>query len=118
MSIELKIKSKVLAEESRIIRQSELKMRDLHRQHLSGRRNSNWYDGTRNELHLHRTGPVRRAARLTGLARGYLTGRSYSSMERPVRKPLRESDLKEIARMVSRYGQTLVETKQIGKWVE
>jgi hypothetical protein len=64
--IELKIKIKSLAEESRIIRKEERKCKFLSR---------------RESLKAHRTGVVRNEQRLSLLAYAFLKGRPFSSVE-------------------------------------
>lgn len=88
MSVFLKIKLKSLAAEARIIRAQELKTRGTRNNHL------------REELYLHRIGVVRRAARETHLAYGYIRGRSYCALERECRCP---PDWKAVGKMVEKY---------------
>lgn len=88
MSVFLKIKLKSLAAESRIIRRQELKTRGKH-------------DATRESLYLHRIGVVRRAARETHLAYGFIRGRSYKAMERTA---CVAPDWKAVLAMAKKYG--------------
>lgn len=81
----LKIKLKSLAAEARIIRHEERKS-----------------DGDRRcKLHHHRVGEVRREARATHLAYGFLRGIPRLSIERKART---EPDWDKIERMAGRYG--------------
>ncbi len=82
----LKVKVKSLAAESRIIRFEERKTRGP----------------TRSSLHEHRVGIVRREARHTLLAYGYLRARSYAQMER---SPKTEPTWDSVERMIKKYGQ-------------
>lgn len=92
MSIKfLKVKVKSLAEESRIIRREERKLHGQDNIML------------RNELHLHRVFVVRKAARETHLAYGFLRGRMYQQMEKGTDK-YRQPDWTAVAKMVKKYG--------------
>jgi len=87
MSIELKIKAKSLAVEAQIIRREELKLK----------RTANWYtehqqaeEGAacarkRQDLYEHRIGIVRRESRATQLARSFIKGHAYCTIERNTR---------------------------------
>lgn len=91
----LKIKLKSLADEARIIRREE---------HL---RIGGWL---RAELHWHRVGVVRRQARATHLAYGFLRGRKRSEMERT---PMTDNDramMDSIRKMAKQYGSKEVPT--------
>lgn len=90
MSIELKIKLKHLAEEARIIRT------EAHKQYAAG----NYQKG--NDLTDHRKGKLRRAARATHIAYGYLRGVPYSRIEKTSKT---EPDWKAVVRMVRDYGE-------------
>lgn len=81
----LKIKLKSLACEARIIR--------LEEQRSAG--------DLRNKLHAHRVTAVRRAARLTHLAYGFIRGRRYRQIEPACDI---EPDWKEVGKMVKKYG--------------
>lgn len=79
----LKVKVKALAAEARIIRKEE------HRSRYQ------------EALYLHRIHVVRRTARTTLLAYGFVRGRTYESMEKKCRiKP----NWKEVETLVKRYG--------------
>lgn len=105
MSIELKIKSKHLALEPAIIRKEEQKILKRIR---SGRCNDTAEAFRKYEsLHLHRVWNVRNEARATELARAYLAGKPYNSVEHK-RKPENESKFKSrivprIVTMVLKY---------------
>lgn len=87
-SIELKVKLKHLAEESRIIR------REAERQYKSG----NYQKG--NDLTNHRKGVVRPAARNTLIAYQTIRGIPYESYEGNAKS---EPNWKEVDRMVKKY---------------
>lgn len=97
----LKIKLKTLADEAKHIRKEEQKalksarwlrskQEDYHGMHEL------WYS-----LRRHRTWDVRRAARVNGLAYGYLRGREYKEMESRARQ---EPNWKDIKRLIDRFG--------------
>jgi hypothetical protein len=125
MSLELKIKSKHLGVEARIIRFEELKLK----------KQIVWYVRKHNEtgsnepasllsfkpfhqrrsLYEHRIKDVRRENRATFLARAYIAGHSYKSVEAK-RKPEREYEFRQfvvprIVNMVARYGEDKVPVK-------
>jgi len=70
MSIELKVKLKSLAEEARIIRKEELKLKVERKFYKL------------NELHIHRVQHIRPIARATHLAYGLIRGLGYHQIER------------------------------------
>lgn len=96
MNTYLKVKIKSLAEEARIIRREEwqIKSRPV------GYRESGWL-AKLNGLHHHRTQVVRREARATQLAYGFLRGRRYSQIEAAAST---EPSWDRVAAMVRKYG--------------
>jgi hypothetical protein len=84
--IELKVKVKSLAAESKIIRLEESRAKTPE---------------ARASLHQHRVGIVRLAARNTLLAYGYLRGRSYRQLEATCERP---PDWSVVEKMVMKYG--------------
>ena len=90
MSIELKIKSKSLAVEAQIIRHEEKKVNRPE---------------VRCSLHHHRTIDVRDEARATFLARAFIQGRAYSTVESKVidRSKLYSKVLPRVLAMVAKY---------------
>ncbi len=86
MSIELKVKVKSLAAESKIIRLEERRAQTTD---------------ARASLHQHRVGVVRLAARNTLLAYGYLRGRSYRQLEASCKRP---PDWSAVEKMIRKYG--------------
>jgi hypothetical protein len=117
MSIELKIKSKHLGEEARIIRFEELKLRKQVRwirlKHKATGANeplnvsSALAETQRERLRKHRVQDVRRENRATFLARAYIARCSYKSVEKK-RKPEREFEfqifvLPRVVNMVAKY---------------
>lgn len=108
MSIELKIKSKHLALEPAIIRHEERKLRKRIRANRNYQDNktaealeSKWYS-----LYTHRKWDVRNEARATHLARAYLAGKSYKSVEKICYKDdlLKNVIVPRIVSMVMKYG--------------
>lgn len=81
MSIELKIKSKSLAVEARIIREEELKLRSTSRARGRKQLATDRLDRARESLYNHRTYVVRDEARATFLARAYLKQKPRSAVE-------------------------------------
>lgn len=81
----LKVKIKSLADESRTIRKETAKARQPRK----------------NQLHLHRVGVVRRAARNAHVAYAFVRGRAYRSVEP---KCETSPDWKEVRRLVKQYG--------------
>lgn len=107
MSIELKVKIKSLAAESKFIRKEELKARNCARWLAKdpGKHNTPGRDRfmkTRESLYGHRTGGVRHAARSTQLAYAFLRGKTYLATERC--KQGNRPNQTEVGRMVRKYG--------------
>ena len=100
MSVELKIKSKHLSEEARIIRFEERKqLKQYHwaeaKYHATGNNDMypRWHDKafmTYRSLKHHRQWNVRNENRATFLARAYIAGVPYATVEQK-RKPEKES---------------------------
>tara|TARA_B110000977_G_C10963533_1_gene449498 strand:- start:406 stop:861 length:456 start_codon:yes stop_codon:yes gene_type:complete len=118
MSIELKIKSKHLGQEARIIRFEERKLLknlrsniDWHKANGSNDEYAVWQDkhfNSYSSLHSHRTINVRNENRATFLARAYIEGTPYLEAENN-RKPEKEYDfnyviLPRVIAMVLSYG--------------
>lgn len=97
MSLELLIKSRTLAAEARIIRQNEVRLKRLSR-----KLNSSRASDKRELLYRHRIDVVRPEARATHLARAFIKGRPYHTVEKP-KRPLPERIADKVASMVSRY---------------
>lgn len=125
MSLELKIKSKHLGEEARIIRFEERKLlkgidyrRAKHRESGNNTEYKVWDDKNWRyyySLSTHRKRDVRRENRATFLSRAYIAGHSYISVEQK-RKPEREFEfhnfiVPKIVNMVARYGADKVPVK-------
>ena len=89
MSIELKIKAKSLAAEAAIIRREERIAKKRGNRELN------------RELHEHRVIAVRRAARSTHLARGFIHGIAYRSIEATCYEAPKTA---EVLRLLEKYG--------------
>lgn len=107
----LKIKLKALAEEARIIRREEQRLRcsptlgeDIAAANTAERRS----------LYLHRVIAVREAARLTHLAYGFLRGRSYTAIEG--HSTYRAANWAEVLRMVRKYGARDTTEEALRNW--
>lgn len=100
-TIKLKIKIKSLAEESRIIRRQEQKMRG-----------KNW--GPKSAvLREHRLCVVRPASRDTHVAYGYLRGRTYAQLEGSAKT---QPNWSAILKMVRSYGVPQITEKDLVQW--
>lgn len=115
MSVELKIKAKHLAAEVKIIKHEEvkeLKRAKAQRDYLiaSGMKNDfNEVDykaySKYRSIYLHRKNVVRPEARATHLARAFINGRPYKTVERSVKEQYALSVIVEkIMLMVNKYG--------------
>ena len=118
MSIELKIKSKHLGEEARIIKFEEHKLLQNLRNNISWHKASGdnseypfWSDKNLRDyisLSMHRKRNVRHENRATFLARAYIAGKPYLETENK-RNPAKEYDFKtyilpRVVAMVCTYG--------------
>lgn len=120
MSVELKIKSKHLSEESKIIRHEEKKYLGAWRHDCSKNREDqanaplvpceNTHYNTFSKLHYHRVIEVRFENRATFLARAYLAGKAYKDVEGS-----RKDDavfyvyiLPRLTAMVAKYGENKI----------
>lgn len=122
MSLELKIKSKHLSEEAKIIRFEENKLlrqvrylRDVQREEEANSVHSKW-----NSLNTHRRQDVRVENRATFLARAFLAGKPYYFIEQ-TRSPEMEYDFQSrviprLVAMVNKYGTTPVVADTIKNW--
>lgn len=123
MSIELKIKSKHLGLEAKVIRHEEQKLR----------RQIEWAKETsseqleelrrqKNSLSSHRRHEVRNENRATFLARAYIKGTAYKLLEAK-REPSDEYNfqkfvLPRVLAMIKKYHNPNLDLKHIEKWME
>jgi hypothetical protein len=115
MSVELKIKSKHLSLEAGVIRFEERKIRKQLEWHRERQTNDAKLDATWTSLNIHRRWDVRNENRATYLARAYLAGVPYASVEQK-RKEENEYKFKtyilpRVVSMVEKYGPEKI------KWV-
>lgn len=122
MSLELKIKSKHLGEEAKIIRFEENKLlrqikylHDHQRDALATEKYLKWYS-----LNTHRRQDVRVENRATFLARAFLAKKPYEFVEQK-RSPEMEYDFQfrvipRIVAMVNKYGKTPATVDELKKW--
>ena len=122
MSLELKIKSKHLTEEAKIIRFEENKLLRQVRYLHSAQRDadaevkfSQWYS-----LNTQHRQDVRIENRATFLARAFLANKPYDYVEQK-RSPEMEYDFQsrvipKIVAMVNKYGSTVVDALTLKKW--
>jgi hypothetical protein len=133
MSIELKIKSKHLSEESKIIRFEEYKLLKQiaynRKQHYTSGNNQEyplWKDKKHWKyvsISNHRKIDVRNENRATFLARAYLNGQSYESVEfkrRPEKEHFFDSVLLRVHAMVNKYKNTStpISLEQVKQWAQ
>lgn len=109
MSIYLKIKNKHLAEEAKIIKFEEKKQAKY----------GNY--STVNSLCDHRKHVVRTENRATSLARAYIAGRAYNSVERS-RKPEKDYEfvynvLPRVLSMIQKYHNRRLDKSDVYNWV-
>lgn len=110
MSIELKIKSKHLAFEPAIIRHEEKKLlRQIKsKKNYQSNEDTVALENKRESLYHHRVWDVRNESRATLLARTFLAGKPYKSVERKVhdKSVLMAYIVPRILSMVLKYGPT------------
>lgn len=106
MSIELKIKSKHLSVEAQIIRFEENKLRKTDQETYFSLRN-------------HRRWDVRNENRATFIARAYLAGKRYKSVERHVNDEgvLIAYIVPRALSMINKYGNEKVTKEDLLKWI-
>lgn len=122
MSIELKVKSKHLSVEARIIRHEEVKLKrqiEWKKQNEQDQavERDQWFS-----LNEHRRWDVRNENRATFLARAYIAGKSYKKVELK-RKEEREymfysKILPRVLNLVKKYSNPNLDLKHITAWVE
>lgn len=121
MSIELRIKSKHLALEPAIIKHEEEKLkRQIKWLKNNGRDNeARQLDYKLQSLINHRRIDVANEARATFIARAFLAGKPYSSVERGVKNKwlFRTKILPRIVAMAKKYGKWQTTEQDIMEWV-
>lgn len=116
MSVELKVKSKHLSEEARIIRFEERKFRKQVDWLKAHQRSYQSEHATMMSLKNHRCWDVRNENRATFLARAYLAGKKYKTVEHKCNdlSVLRCYVFPRVCDMVNKYGP--VDLKLSKKW--
>lgn len=127
MSVELKIKSKSLTEESRIIRKEERKLLKTVRWHIARHRETGSNDEyaihsdtsfmTRKRLEKHRKFDVRNESRATHIARAFIAGLPYKVVENKVNdvESFNKYILPRVVKMILKYGEVDAEDRQWDK---
>jgi hypothetical protein len=124
MSVELKVKYKSLAEEARIIRKEENKLRNMI---LWAKANSNDFEelakmrSKRASLSDHRKKDVRNENRATQLARAFLSGVPYISVEQKRNESkeyhFQTQILKRVLTMANKYGDKQYDMSDVKLWI-
>lgn len=119
MSLELKIKSKHLGEEARIIK---FEQRKLQKQIDWLRRHQKPVDKKlieqRDSLYHHRIWDVRNENRSTFLARAYIEGRPYKTVEKKCDEGfLRFHIVPRVTKMIMKYYTTDIDLKTVAEWM-
>jgi len=124
MSIELKIKSKHLGEEARIIRFEEHKIKKQARwsRERQGSATADSIMQTWHSLNHHRRYDVRNENRATFLARAYLDNKPYSSVEQKRNEDqeyiFTQKVLPRVLTMVNKYGIDKISMQGIEDWLK
>lgn len=88
-----------------VVKQHQREIRHIVRDIRAERRAKDWYPKTLVELqslHRHRVDVVKKEARLTSIAYGYIRGRKFSQVDSG--RNLKPEDWEIIGRMIRRYG--------------
>jgi phosphoribosylanthranilate isomerase len=124
MSVELKIKSKHLSVESKIIRHEEIKTKWRIHDLKQLNKPVDKLENTRHSIYLHRVYDVRFEARATYLARAYIKGIPYYVVETNPRRKEYESHfnlkvLPRVAEMATKYGgKGKITVDNIKEWIK
>lgn len=125
MSVELKIKTKSLSEESKIIRKEERKLLGMVRWNIAQHRETGSNDEyqiyndtsfmTRHRLEKHRKFDVRNESRATHIARAFISAVPYSVIESKVNDmdSFNKYILPRVVKLVVKYGELSQEDR---KW--
>lgn len=119
MSIELKIKSKHLSLEAGVIRFEERKLLEQLKWLRNNQRPVGQLDLTYRSISNHRKIDVRRENRATFLARAYIAGKPYNSVEQSVKDTLvlDKYIIPRVVAMVQRYHNRKTTVEDIKNWV-
>lgn len=114
MNIELRIKSKSLSEEQRIIRHEEARLKRLIARKT---KSQDFLKATREKIYLHRTKDVRPEARATFISRAFLQGQDYVCLEQ-IRYT--QPDWERVRQMVKKYGRDdpRITLQKLEDWID
>lgn len=121
--IKLKIKAKSLAEEARIIRKEEHKLKELpfskRSEVLKYQFGGEYTHCFLDDIKFHRRWHVRNEARATQLAIAYIKGKAYSSIEKVcTNSTMRDFYIvPKVLKMVQTYGNKEITVNQIREWI-
>ena len=121
MSIELKIKSKHLGLEAKVIKFEEAKLKRQRKWLANHQKSTNLVESQFSKLTNHRKFDVRNENRATFLARAFIDGRPYKTVERS-RKECDEAKflyyvLPKVLRMLQTYSSSTIMTLDIRNWM-
>lgn len=114
----LKVKAKSLAEEAKIIRKEEIRIKNMKYFDEATQSERNF---TMWKLHVHRANDVRNESRATHLARTFLRGKGYSTVENLGR--LKDSYtflyivIPRVLKIINKYGDKTTE-HELKKWYQ
>lgn len=119
MSIELKIKSKHLALEAGVIRFEENKLKSQIKWFCGKRMPHRHIETKLNQLNSHRKWNVRNENRATFLARAYISGKPYNTIEKSVKDStvLNYYIIPRVFSMVYKYHSRKISIEDIKNWI-
>lgn len=119
MSIELKIKSKHLGLEAKVIKFEEAKLKKQLRWHSKVQSPNQKLEWKLNSITEHRKWNVRNENRSTFLARAFIAGVPYKTVEHKVKDyaKLKVYILPRVLSMVKKYHSWKIEMEDIESWV-
>ncbi len=122
MSIELKIKSKHLSVEAKIIRHEEIKLKNQIKWAKKNEQDFSELLSKKNSLSEHRKWDVRYENRATFLARAYIEGTPYKKVEQKRQEDkehyFQSKVLPRVLTLVKKYNNPNLDMKHIQAWVE
>jgi hypothetical protein len=119
MSIELKIKSKHLGLEAKVIKHEEAKLKSQIRWHAKAQSPNHKLEWKLNSITNHRKWDVRNENRSTFLARAFVAGVPYKTVEHKVKDyaKLKVYILPRVLSMVKKYHSYKLEMPDIEAWI-
>lgn len=120
MSIQLKIKSKHLSLEAGVIRFEERKLLEQLKWLRATQQPTKTLEYTYNSISQHRKLDVRRENRATFLARAYIAGKSYNTVEASVKDKavLKYYIIPRILSMLTKYHDRKITSTNIIDWID